>query len=341
MGGYGVDLFFVLSGFLITGILIDSKGQSHFFRNFYCRRILRIFPLFYCFITFTIFLLPVFAPFLKEAPYHFGQIQQNWAWYYFYLSNFFIAQKGYFSHGGIDITWSLAIEEHFYFFWPLLVYLLDRARIPKWLLFILSGSVLIRCLMWLGGASPIQIYVLTFSHLDSITLGAFLAAYLRTDAPSQRFIRMVTDLRLLGLSCLILAGLFAAGLLDWTNGFLNTAGYLVIAVFFTQLLAASLNDHPGGIFQKLFTWPFLITAGKYSYAMYLFHLPICTGLRLTASSLPFVRDLPKDSLTWQLFFYAAVLGCTLLAAWISWNILEKHALKLKRIFVSGQTAAAE
>lgn len=341
MGGYGVDLFFLLSGFLITGILLDSKEQLHFFRNFYCRRALRIFPLYYCFLTAILFILPYFVPFLMESPYDFASLQQHWAWYYFYLSNFFVAQKESFSHGGLDITWALAIEKQFYLVWPLMIYFFDRLKILKWSIAIVISSLLIRCLMWWSGASPIQIYVVTFSRLDSIGLGSFLSVLLRMQPPTKQIIRAVTNPMLLLISFLILTGLFAGGFLDFHSAFLNTLGYLCFAVFFTQLLGVTLSDKDSGIFQTIFRQRFLITAGKYSYAMYLFHLPICAILRLLAPSIPWVRDLPTNTLGWQLFFYTAVIGCTLSASFVSWHLLEKHALKLKRFFYEELPAPAQ
>ena len=114
LGGLGVDLFFVLSGFLITGILIDSSRNPKFFRNFYARRALRIWPLYYSVVFFAFLFVPHFRPDLaaKAGGSH------PLAAHIFFLQNFLVSPADY---AFLGITWSVAIEEQFYMFWPLLV----------------------------------------------------------------------------------------------------------------------------------------------------------------------------------------------------------------------------
>ena len=106
-GGIGVDLFFVLSGYLITGILLDSRGSSRFFGNFYARRALRIFPLYYAVVAFSFLVLPRFLP--PAQAERFGRIAGDEPYYWFYLQNFAMARADGIRHGVLDITWSLAI----------------------------------------------------------------------------------------------------------------------------------------------------------------------------------------------------------------------------------------
>ncbi|MFA6601084.1 MAG: acyltransferase [Candidatus Omnitrophota bacterium] len=332
MGGHGVDLFFVLSGFLITGILLDAKDRPNFFRNFYGRRTLRIFPLYYLYITFILFLLPALVPSMRQPPYELAALRQHWPWYYFYLSNFFVAQKGFFAHGGIDITWSLAIEEHFYLLWPLLVSLSDRRHIHRWLLGILSLSVLLRSLLWAFGTPHLSLYVMTFTHLDGICLGAFWAAYLRTRESCPDFFRGFARGRLMALSLAVLTALFSMGFLEDNRTFMNTLGYFVISLFFVQLLAVTVRENPPEFLRRFFSSGLLRAAGKYSYAMYLVHLPICTLLRRAASSCPSLGFLTAPNAASQILFYAAAIALTLAAAMASWHLLEKHMLKLKKLF---------
>ena len=115
-GWVGVDLFFVLSGFLITGILVESKDSPRYLRNFYARRILRIWPLYFALLLVCFLLIPWVKPesarALKEAcgpPFV----------YFLFLQNLFPTYVGI---GPLTITWSLAIEEQFYLFWPLAVW---------------------------------------------------------------------------------------------------------------------------------------------------------------------------------------------------------------------------
>ena len=120
-GNYGVDLFFVLSGFLITGILYDGRNKPHYFRNFYMRRLLRIFPLYYGVLAFVFFLAPL-IPLLRGPTLDYLVENQAWAW--LYAVNIHVAKHGEWSLSYINHFWSLAIEEHFYLFWPLVVFML-------------------------------------------------------------------------------------------------------------------------------------------------------------------------------------------------------------------------
>src|SRR5579871_5218869 len=120
-GSYGVELFFILSGFLITGILFDSRDQPGYFRNFYMRRLLRIFPLYYGVLVLMFFVAPHIA-LLRGPTLDFLVDRQAWAW--LYAVNIYIARQGDWSFSYLDHFWSLSIEEHFYFFWPLVVFAL-------------------------------------------------------------------------------------------------------------------------------------------------------------------------------------------------------------------------
>ncbi len=116
--GYtGVDLFFVLSGFLITGILIRSKDEAHYFKNFYARRALRIWPLYYALLLFTFLLLPAVAPSLREAIF---EGSRPWPSFFFFIQNLMVSHPPF---DTLRVTWSLAIEEQFYLAWPLIVWL--------------------------------------------------------------------------------------------------------------------------------------------------------------------------------------------------------------------------
>src|SRR6516164_5005605 len=133
-GTYGVDLFFVLSGFLITGILYDTRNNSQCFRNFYMRRLLRIFPL-YCGVLALVFFVGPVIPLLQASTLDYLLERQAWAW--LYAVNIHVAKHGEWSFSYLNHFWSLSVEEQFYLFWPLVVFLL--ARRPRALLAISLG----------------------------------------------------------------------------------------------------------------------------------------------------------------------------------------------------------
>src|SRR5258707_4986444 len=177
-GAYGVDLFFILSGFLITGILYDSRTNPHYFRNFYMRRILRIFPLYYGVLVITFFLLPRIAAFGSET---LETLRTHQSWLWLYAVNIYDGMKGVYSLPYFDHFWSLSVEEHFYFVWPLLVWLLGgRPRTLMNVCIVTAFSALTaRVIASVAGVSPISIFVLTPFRLDALCIGAFLAIYAR------------------------------------------------------------------------------------------------------------------------------------------------------------------
>ena len=146
-GSYGVELFFVLSGFLITGILYDARNKPHYFRNFYMRRLLRIFPLYYGVLALVFFVAPLIPP-LRGPTLDYLVDRQAWAW--LYAVNIYIAKQGDWSFSYLEHFWSLAIEEHFYFFWPLVVFLL--ARRPRTLIAVSLATALCATLARLTGS---------------------------------------------------------------------------------------------------------------------------------------------------------------------------------------------
>src|SRR5205085_8692189 len=184
-GSYGVELFFVLSGFLITGILYDARNKPHYFRNFYMRRFLRIFPLYYGVLALVFFVAP-FIPLLRGPTLDYLVDRQAWAW--LYAINIYIAKDGEWSFSYLDHFWSLAIEEHFYLFWPLVVFLL--ARRPSTLisvtLAVAFAAMLARLAGSLMGLSWWTTYVLTPFRLDGLALGAFIAVMARQPGGLER-----------------------------------------------------------------------------------------------------------------------------------------------------------
>ncbi len=336
-GGIGVDLFFVLSGFLITGILYDSLHEQHFFRIFYARRVLRIFPLYYG----VLFLLLILT-----RPLHIHWQGMQWP-LLLYLQNTGWVMPLYRFHPSatlsLDHFWSLAVEEQFYLVWPFLVYLLRRRRPLVAVCLLLSlGSLCLRLVLALRATDFNIINRDTLCRADALLLGALLAILLRTPGWHDRVLRQASWIAVSALLLSILGfgveTVLLRALPAWRfplEAFALALRYTVSAVFFTALLALCLR--PGSFFERLFVHPSLRFFGRYSYGLYVLHLiplPFLLGFfrRLIAHSTPSkgVSVVGAGVLSFALAVLAAVL---------SYHLFERPFLRLKRFFAYHRAAA--
>lgn len=332
-GGWaGVDLFFVLSGFLITGILYDAKGSTGYFRNFYARRILRIFPLYYVFLVVSLVILPQFHPTVTAG------IAADQIWYWAYLSNVAVGLRSA-VNSYVDISWSLAIEEQFYLLWPLLVAVLGRRQLMLACGLLIGVSIVWRTALLAAGASGLTVYVLTPGRLDGLAVGAFIAVALRDAGGAERLRRWARPVAA-GSALLVVALAAWSGGLDaiWNDGFgvrrsaLQILGFTAIAVLGGSLLVLAIDSASAGLYVRLLESRLLTSFGRYSYALYLFHWPIA----IFAAENLFRPDQSLGSLGFtgpgQVVFRVLTTVIPFAAAWLSWHLYEKHFLALKRHF---------
>lgn len=324
-GGLGVDVFFVLSGFLITGILLDSRDSPNYFRNFYGRRVLRIFPLYYAVVFFSLVVLPRVAPWTIAR---FGRVNHDALWYWFHLSNFAIARRGAFAHGILDVSWSLAIEEQFYLLWPAVVLRVPPKRLHQVCIVLIVVSCASRLLLTSFGAAPVAVYTLTFCRLDGLAAGALVALLARTGriATIGRWLIPLA----LG-SILIFAVMMCRRELGLPTSVSAGFTYLAVSGISSSAILAILAS-PKFLVSKVFTLAPLRALGRYSYAIYLFHYPIAALLRdkvLVVQKLPLVWG---SSLPSQAAFDLIAIGLSFAAATLSWHAYEQWFLRLKRYF---------
>lgn len=326
-GWIGVQLFFVLSGFLITGILLDTQGASNHFRSFFARRALRIFPIYY--ISLLAFL--VVLPATGALPHGFGGNWLHQLPLWLYYSNWTLP----YGLGGDALPhfWSLAVEEQFYLLWPFLLYRRTPAQVVKLCLGVAAASLLIRIGMLAMHMQVEAIYTFTVCRMDALALGGAAAAALRMPAWRDQLVR--APLRLLLAALAVLLGCFVID-----HGFPRTGwhgqtlGYSALAIGFALLtLACSCADLAGsrGPFNALRFAP-LRTMGKYSYGVYIFHKPfdLFIGLPWQASR----PDIVHSSLPVALTYIAVGTLVSLLAAMASYHLIEKRFLSLKSRFVA-------
>jgi peptidoglycan/LPS O-acetylase OafA/YrhL len=335
-GMFGVDLFFVLSGFLITGILIDAKGSDRYFRNFYARRVLRIFPLYYGVLTCVFVVAPLIPAFRGpelESLLH----DQAWAW--LYAVNIFTAIRGTFSMPYLDHFWSLAVEEHFYFFWPLLVWLCSRRTLVRVSLSLAIVSLMARVFL-ATRMSPLALYVLTPFRLDALCLGGFFAAIARG---TNGLVAVRRGLRpMAAWAAAMLVGSYAFNrFTDVLEAPLHEARNGMFVVLLAALMLTPLGAPRQSLSVRFFDARAMRALGKYSYGLYVFHHFITYYFVHRRTEFVIAGWIGSHSMAvgaQALVGFLASLGMAL----VSYHGLEKPFIALKRFWpTKGDTTSAE
>jgi peptidoglycan/LPS O-acetylase OafA/YrhL len=328
-GWSGVDLFFCLSGFLITGILIDTKNDATPLRTFLMRRVLRIFPVYYFTLAIVLFVWPLFS----RDPSQFTQIEHNQVWYWTYMTNFLIASRADLGVVNAAHLWSLAVEEQFYIFWPFLALYLSTKHLRIACLGMIVGALIFRIWCLWSGWGTSAAYVLTFSRMDALAAGALLATLVREPALLQRMKAFVPyaagALAVLLVAVVAIQGSFTRGPLMLTVGFSSIALLSAIIVG-----AAACERIPSA--KSLLELPFLRFFGKYSYSMYIFHPFILTAMIAIPAVAHSLNHAP--SALEVIAFSLAGIFITALVSLVSWRVIEQPFLSLKRYFQSSPKA---
>ena len=303
-GWMGVDLFFALSGFLITGILLDTKPSNRYFKNFYARRCLRIWPLYYS----SIFLMFVIIPFLRPVD---GQIifQRSGPWwaYPFYLQNFLVPRPAG-AAGLLGVTWSLAVEEQFYLVWPFIVRSCTSTVLRRTVIGIILVSPLLRLLL---SHTTVDLYSNTFARLDGLMAGALLAIVIRgSDFVPSRFVSTAWIVLFITIPAAFFTEALQARWIVFSMSAAGSASLVYLSLFSRQKWL-----------QRVMKSSFLVYTGTISYGLYLLHkIPFDIGATMHFDKYPFF-SVP--------LLFTAGYGI----AALSWNFLEKPFLNLKRLFV--------
>ncbi len=324
----GVDLFFVLSGFLITRILIESRAHPGYFRNFYARRALRIFPAYYLYLAIAFLLLPGFIEPLRH------ESAGQWLWpSLFYVQNIVMAIDGEATPWrGLNHLWSLAVEEQFYLIWPLLVW----ATPLRWLKTLCVGMIgmawALKLLCVATDQWHLTAYALTPTRMDALAAGAWVAAHLHGAATGQRLVprwlQALTVLAVLGL-----AALFVSGRGLHLHGSLRIVLITSAAaiMFATALLVCVGRDlRP----RWLLSTPMQVL-GRYSYGIYLIHLALIELVQVPLQSwlVPQLGHNAAAGLS-----ALVVVPVIVAVAALMYHVYEAPFLRLKRYF-SGPAVA--
>lgn len=326
LGGLGVDLFFVLSGFLITGILLDAKDAPHYVRNFYVRRILRIFPLYYAFL----FIVFVIAPWAGWTTPALAATLPDQGWYWGYLANYRIAFAGWPAFGGVGHFWSLAVEEQFYVVWPLVVAMTSRRVFTAVCGALVVAGPVVRWLLHLEGLPAIA-NVVTPARVDALALGALVAVVVRSRGGIARLTRWTGPIA-------SGAGVLLAILVVWAHGW-NTSlpvipigGRVLTILASTGLIALAIGTRPGSRAQRLLAHPVLVFYGVISYGLYVFHPPILIVLARFGLTVNLVPTVGGSQLPGQILVNVVGTAVATAAAYVSFRWFESPILRLKSRF---------
>jgi len=328
-GNYGVELFFVLSGFLITGILLDYRHEPASLVKFYARRSLRIFPLYYAALAVLFMVLPQFAEF--DTPAVEMSRLQGWLWTYMMdwpgLDWIWDSSKLFW----IGHFWSLCVEEHFYLCWPAIIYLVPARRLWIACIAMLGIGMLSRCSVLLfSDSAPEILNWLTLRKIDGLAIGSLIAIAIR-NPDYRQFLPKGVWLRrgyLIagGLSCLYI---FLPN--DFEFRILSVINELVVVLLFGLLVIHVVHAAPQGSVSRILSTPFLVAMGKYSYGLYVIHGVLRPQL-LRLIELPGGKPTLLMAFTYQAAYYLIAGGASFAVAFASYHLLEKQFLGLKRFF---------
>ena len=310
-GWAGVDLFFVLSGFLITGILLNTRQQEGYFRKFWIRRVLRIFPLYYAVLTVFLLMAPYFRPTAWFSRYQI--------YFWTYTSNYLVLQKGFFKPLGH--FWSLAIEEQFYLCWPIIIWLFKPMQLLVISLLLIVTGILLRY----SSSNVYIIYGSTPAHIDGLMVGGMLAVVIRHYR--EMLFRYIDAL--CGMTTLLLLVYVSGYVFYWgINGdgrFMRLPfTFTLVSVFFGSVLIMSLKHD---WMRKKLSAPLLLFFGKYAYGMYIFN-----SIFFHISNWAGADRLPVQQ---KQFVYLGVFLLTVVVSYLSYELFEIRFLRLREKFAGG------
>lgn len=325
-GWTGVQLFFVLSGYLITCGLMAEQSSPDYYRSFFIRRTLRIFPLYFV----TLFLLLIVLPLFMALPEALAHEKQHQIWLWLYLSNW-TAPLGL-GGEGLPHFWSLAVEEQFYLLWPFVIHRRRPVEVIWISFFVIVASLLARTGSLLAGLDPKIVYTWTIYRMDALAVGSLIAALMTMPDMKSRLSGRI------GRGALVPAGVAAAMGVVATRGFprltfpTQTFGYTLLALVFGLLVmaVACARDSDNAWWLRALRSQSLGAFGKYSYAMYVIHKPLHDLVGMPA--LQRFLGSGRLGLAVSALYIAGATVVTLVAAIISYHLLERHFLALKERF---------
>jgi peptidoglycan/LPS O-acetylase OafA/YrhL len=303
-GQSGVTLFFVLSGFLITRILLLAKDTDHYYRNFYMRRLLRIFPLYYL----GVLIYCIISPALRHLPVP-DFAQQSWYW--FYLQNIAMSFGWPMSYGPHHF-WSLAVEEHFYLLWPVAVSLTPTKHLYKVSIALVVAAIVFRA-CFTSNIAALNFF--TFCCTDALALGGMLAV-MELKGLHIQYLRVKNYILSFTIPALIIVWCFS-----YDNPTSNNLRPLLLSTFYFSLIWYIITAKEHSLIVKALQIRVLVYTGLISYGIYIYH-PLCNIIineqfMLLPSALKFLSS----------------LCLTYIVSTASYFLYERYFTRLKRNFI--------
>jgi peptidoglycan/LPS O-acetylase OafA/YrhL len=305
----------VLSGFLITGILLHTKSRDGYFRNFFARRSLRIFPLYFTALAVCIWLIPNI---ISLPAFEVPRAEQGYLWTY--MTNVRMSWMNAWCFGPLDHFWSLAVEEHFYLVWPFVVFCLSAKSLLR---LSVALILLVGAARTVAATNPdlnVAVDVLTLFRLDGLCFGAALAVIMR-QCVSPRRIELVAKWSLpILFTFAVVVTLLGKRLLGLSHSLCPAVWALLLGLLLTRPV--------GHWMSRIARLDFLRWLGKYSYGMYVVQLPLLSIItpRLVKDGL---GTCTGNGLLVNLAFIPIMFSLTMLLGYLSYHLFEKHFLKLK------------
>lgn len=315
IGWVGVDLFFVLSGFLITGKLAETLTKRGYYLGFYLNRVLRILPLYYLTLIATFLVIPLATPQIVTSSYKV-LIQSQLAYWLFYV-NVIDALRGWPDNILLIHFWSLSCEMQFYLVWPFVIKkFYNNKTFWKFSLGLVIFALLFRMFLApMVGNLFITRYATLFSRIDAFAFGAL--AYLGWSRLNRN--KIIQQAKILSVFMVIVGFVCVSSTnFQWhfTDSFVNTIGLTINAIFFSSLLFVTVCGSEKFL-STFFSNPILTYIGKYSYSMYVFHLPVL--ILFTKANFLAAFLVP-----------VAAFGATISISILSYHFYEILFLKVKR-----------
>jgi peptidoglycan/LPS O-acetylase OafA/YrhL len=321
----GVDLFFVLSGFLIGGILLDSRESTNYYSVFYRRRFFRIVPIYVVTLLLTAGLVSLRLG-QNSGPFKWLTMEgAPWYAYLTFTQNFWMAHAASFGFDGLVMTWSLAVEEQFYLTVPLYIRALSRRWLVRVLLIGICGAPVLRTLLLhFGSDTSVGIYTMMLCRSDALLLGVLAALLLRDEHWRERF----RNAGVAFYTCIpvFLLGLGFLTMRAWnlTTSIMKTVGYTWVGLFYVTILLFVLTRRESFL-SKCLRKKWLCWLGTLAYGIYLFHI----GILYLLFGLIWGHA-PKITGGATLAVTLAAMAATLLLAALSWRYFEQPLIRMGR-----------